>query len=68
MSVAASIYREKLGNNAETTSGQELIEILKPMIGEFDWRNNGPLKGLGGEGGVKRAFALIMKATVPQKP
>jgi DNA sulfur modification protein DndB len=29
---------------------------------EFDWSTEGPLKGLGGEGGVKAAVTLVREA------
>ena len=35
--------------------------VLSDYIGGFDWSNNGPLKGLGGEAGVKEALKMLRK-------
>lgn len=62
MSVASSIFRELNGDVTRATT-PELIQTLKPLIGNFDWTNNGPLRGLGGEGGAKSAYDLIMASS-----
>lgn len=35
---------------------------LQDFAGDFDWTSDGPLKGLGGEGGVKAAVTLLRAA------
>lgn len=39
-----------------------LISALSDFAPDFDWSTNGPLSGLGGQGGVKKAVELIREA------
>ena len=59
-SIAADIYTE--ADITQIDFDQRYIEIkLAAFIGDFDWGNDGPLKGLGGESGVNEAVLLIRK-------
>ncbi|NKB32618.1 MAG: DGQHR domain-containing protein [Pseudomonadales bacterium] len=58
MSIAADIYREeKLSSNRDW----DLVfkQKLADFVYEIDWSNSGPLKGLGGEAGVREAVGFF---------
>jgi DGQHR domain-containing protein len=59
MEVAADLYVETSGIGLDRRS---FAAALSDFALEFDWTTEGPLKGLGGEGGVKEAVALIRDA------
>jgi hypothetical protein len=58
MDIAADLYREA----PQTFDKRYFAAALSDFVNEFDWSTNGPLKGLGGEGGVKTAVGLIREA------
>jgi len=60
MDIAADIYSETPG-----IYGQErnmFLDALSNFALEFNWTTDGPLKGLGGEGGVREAVKLLRDA------
>lgn len=59
-SIAADIYIEADFAGIECNH-QYIVSKLAEFIGDFDWSNNGPLTGLGGESGVNEAILLIRK-------
>jgi DNA sulfur modification protein DndB len=60
MDIAADLYNEAaLG---QTCNKRYFAAALADFVGEFDWSTEGPLKGLGGEGGVKAAVGLVRDA------
>jgi DNA sulfur modification protein DndB len=56
MDIAADLYRESGG---ATCDRHHFAAALADFCTEFDWSTSGPLKGLGGEGGVKIAVEKI---------
>lgn len=57
MEIAADLYREvKPGRPCDK---KYFVAGLSDFALNFDWTTNGPLKGLGGEGGVRIAVDLI---------
>ena len=60
MEVAADLYLE---SPAATVGDRHYFAAaLAPLAEAFDWSSDGPLRGLGGEAGVKTALALIRDA------
>jgi len=57
MDIAADLYRE--AGAASTCDRHHFAAALADFCTDFDWSTNGPLKGLGGEGGVKAAVERI---------
>jgi len=60
MGIAADIYIESKIENIFLDKNY-ISGVLSDYIGGFDWSNNGPLKGLGGEAGVKEALKILRK-------
>jgi hypothetical protein len=60
MEIAADLYNEVPTGLA--CDKRYFAAALGDFATEFDWSTEGPLKGLGGEGGVKSAVALIREA------
>ena len=60
MSIAADIYIEAKEDNI-IFDKIYFSGVLSDFISNFDWSNTGPLKGLGGEAGVKEALGLLRK-------
>lgn len=60
MDMAADLYNEAGGGRV--CNRKYFAAALADFATEFDWSMNGPLKGLGGEGGVKEAGRLIREA------
>jgi DGQHR domain-containing protein len=60
MDIAADLYRDV--PPAQLCDKRYFAAALSDFAGEFDWSTDGPLKGLGGEGGVKTAVGLIRDA------
>lgn len=60
MDLAADLYGEAPAGVARDRS--YFAAGLADLAREFDWTTEGPLKGLGGEGGVKTAIGLIRAA------
>jgi len=60
MDIAADIYNEATPGQARDK--KYFTAVLADFAGEFDWSTEGPLKGLGGEGGVKAAIGIIREA------
>ena len=58
MLLFAELYNERNFFGSTEWSKYFFIE-LSDFIGDFDWSNTGPLKGLGGEAGVNEALSLI---------
>lgn len=56
MAVAADLYLESMG---QIPDRRFFITKLSEFITELDWTSQGQLAGLGGEGGVKAALAII---------
>jgi DGQHR domain-containing protein len=60
MEIAADLHNEL--REGRQCDRKYLIAALSDFALEFDWTTNGPLKGLGGEGGVKAAVEMIRGA------
>jgi DGQHR domain-containing protein len=60
MEVAADIYLEAAPHGVPDR--RRLTAAVADFAGEFDWSTQGPLKGLGGQGGVKAAVGLVRDA------
>jgi DNA sulfur modification protein DndB len=60
MELAADLYAE--APPGFVVDRRYFAAALMDFAGDFDWRTDGPLKGLGGEGGVKAAVALLRAA------
>jgi len=60
MELAADIYAE--ASDGCLLDKRYFAAVLADFAAEFDWTTEGALKGLGGEGGVKAAVALIREA------
>lgn len=57
--IAADIYREG-GPNAESVCTESFMRAkLTDFLPDFDWSTSGPLRGLGGEAGVRQAVELL---------
>jgi DNA sulfur modification protein DndB len=59
MDIAADIYNE---TNQQRCDRQYFSAALSDFALEFDWSTDGPLKGLGGESGVKAAVQIVRDA------
>jgi DGQHR domain-containing protein len=57
MDLAADLYAE--ADNKYNRDKAYFAASLVGLARDFDWSTDGPLKGLGGEGGVKTAIGLI---------
>ena len=57
MEIAADLYSETPKN--KVCDRNYLVATLSDFAPDFDWSTNGTLKGLGGQGGVKKAVELI---------
>lgn len=58
MEIAADIYLEK--SDLQNLDWEDFFRIkLSSFIGNIDWSNNGPLRGLGGESGAKEAIQIL---------
>lgn len=66
MGIAADIYLESKFENISLDKNY-FSGVLSDYIGSFDWSNNGPLKGLGGEAGVKEALKILRKLRAKSK-
>lgn len=62
MDIAADLYLEAQSRGARSCDRKYFAAALADFATEFDWSTDGPLKGLGGEGGVKAAVGLIRQA------
>ena len=60
MDIAADLYAE--APPGAVCDKRYFAAALTDFAGTFDWTTEGPLKGLGGESGVKTAVALIRAA------
>ena len=60
MDIAADIYADV--SEGGSCSTRDFCASLADFALGFDWSTNGPLSGLGGEGGVKTAVGLIREA------
>jgi DNA sulfur modification protein DndB len=60
MDLAADFYNEP--HSKKVCDKRYFTAALADFATEFDWSTEGPLKGLGGEGGVKTAISLIREA------
>jgi DNA sulfur modification protein DndB len=56
MDIAADLYNESIPREINK---RYFINKLSEFITEIDWTSEGPLKGFGGEAGVKRAVSFI---------
>jgi DGQHR domain-containing protein len=56
MTIAADLYEESRGNLCDK---KYFTTKLSEFLNDLDWSRNGPMKGLGGEGGVNTAVDLI---------
>ncbi len=62
MDIAADLYAEAQAQGPRACDKKYFAAALADFATEFDWSTDGPLKGLGGEGGVKTAVGLIREA------
>jgi len=60
MGIAADIYNESR-LEAVLYDKNYFSGVLSDFISDFDWSNNGPLRGFGGEAGVKEALEILRK-------
>ena len=60
MDIAADIYND--ARPGQVVDRRYFAAELNEFAPEFDWSTDGPLQGLGGEGGAKSASALIREA------
>ncbi|MBY3090190.1 DGQHR domain-containing protein [Rhizobium laguerreae] len=60
MEIAADLLLEHPLSTVPQTS--YFASLLGDFAVDFDWSNNGPLRGLGGQGGVKEALCIIRDA------
>lgn len=60
MDIAADMVCESSRENIPQSS--YFAALLADFAIEFDWSNSGPLRGLGGQGGVKEALFIIRDA------
>jgi DNA sulfur modification protein DndB len=65
MEIAADLYNEAPAS--EICDKRYFAAALSDFATDFDWTTDGPLKGLGGEGGVKAAVAMIRQARASAK-
>jgi DGQHR domain-containing protein len=56
MTIASDLYAENAGQGCDK---RYFVTKLSEFITDLDWSSHGPLKGLGGEGGVSSVVALI---------
>jgi hypothetical protein len=56
MAIAADLYAESAGIGCDK---RYFVTKLSEFVTDLDWSSQGPLKGFGGEGGVKSVVALI---------
>ncbi len=66
MGIAADIYIESKLENVSHDRNY-FSGVLSDYICDFDWSSNGPLKGLGGEAGVKEALRMLRKLKAKSK-
>lgn len=57
MEIAADLFLETPKNRV--CGRKYFITVLSDFVLDFDWTSSGPLKGLGGQGGVNKAVELI---------
>ena len=60
MDIAADLYNE--ARPGRSCDRKYFVAALSDFAPDFDWTSRGPLKGLGGEGGVKTALEMIRAA------
>jgi DGQHR domain-containing protein len=60
MEVAADLFLETPKHRS--CDRKYFVTALSDFVFDFDWASSGPLKGLGGQGGVKKAVELIRAA------
>jgi DGQHR domain-containing protein len=58
MALAAQVY-VKAKRPAPEFTAEFFVGVLSDFLTGLDWSHNGPLKGLGGEGGAQEAFLII---------
>ena len=56
MAIAADLYSE---NHGHACDKRYFVTKLSEFVTDLDWSSQGPLKGFGGEGGVKSVVTLI---------
>lgn len=61
MEIAADLYQEAR-NGGHECDRRYFENVLSDFVDEVDWSTDGPLKGLGGLGGVKSAVQIIREA------
>ena len=66
MEIAADLYLEA-PNGGRSCDRRYLANVLSDFVGEVDWSTDGPLKGFGGQGGVKSAVHLIREVRKARK-
>lgn len=62
MEVAADMVYEAPRGEALVLSSTYFAALLGDFALDFDWSSSGPLRGLGGQGGVKEALTIIREA------
>jgi DNA sulfur modification protein DndB len=63
MSIAADLYEESV-RAARACDRRFLMGRLSEFLNSIDWSSTGPLKGLGGEAGVKTALSYVRSARI----
>lgn len=61
MEIAADLYHEA-PDGGRGCDRRYFANVLSDFAGEIDWSTDGPLKGFGGQGGVKSAVQLLREA------
>lgn len=67
MGLLADLFREAVATKSTLTQ-RSMSALLSDCAPAFDWSNNGPLKGLGGESGAERALGLLRAARTATSP
>ncbi|MCQ1839079.1 DGQHR domain-containing protein [Neorhizobium galegae] len=62
MEVAADMVCEAQRGETSVLSPTYFAALLGDFALDFDWSSSGPLRGLGGQGGVKEALTIIREA------
>lgn len=62
MELAADMIAEAPQEGTTAVSTHYFASLLGDFALDFDWSSSGPLRGLGGQGGVKEALSIIREA------
>ena len=67
MGILVDLCRESAKTPFEMTRVR-FAELLDDFAPAFDWSNDGPLKGLGGESGAQEALSILRRAREASRP